>query len=196
MDFQTKKLPNYIDIEGIKIYFNTDFRVWIEYSNLILNNEIDNEYKIFKSIDLCYRDGIKILNDIDLETAFDKIMWFFLCGKKENINIKNQEKDNPKPIYSFEQDWDYIYSAFYECYSIDLFEINLHWWKFKSLFNSLNEECQFSKILGFRAMTITSKMSKEQRKYYRKMKRLYALTDTRSEEEKESAFAKSLMSTM
>ncbi|WP_299034102.1 Gp15 family bacteriophage protein [uncultured Anaerococcus sp.] len=195
MDFQTNRLPKKVNVDGIDLYFNTDYRVWIEYSSLILNNEIDNEYKIFKSIDLCYKDGIKILNYIDLETAFNNIMRFFLCGKKEEQK-KDNEKENPKAIYSFDEDWDYIYSAFFECYNIDLFEVDLHWRKFKSLFNSLSDSCQFSKILGFRAMTINPKMSKEQKKYYRKMKRLYALKDNRSAEEKESSFAKSLMSTM
>lgn len=196
MDYLANKLPDRVIVDGTELLINTDFRIWIEYSNLILNDEIDIEYKIFKSIDLCYKDGIKILNYVDVETAFDKIMWFFLCGKKEEKNTENKEKENPKPIYSFEEDWDYIYSAFYECYKIDLFDVNLHWWKFKSLFNSLSDKCQFSKILGFRAMTINSKMSKEQKQYYRKMKRIYALKDNRSAEEKESAFARSLMSTM
>lgn len=195
MDFQDKRLPEKVLVKKVDLYFNTDYKVWIEYSNLILNDEIDKELKIFKSINLCYRDGIKILEYIDIETAFDYIMWFFLCGKKNTDNDEDKKKDL-KPIYSFEEDWDYIYSAFYECYNIDLFDIELHWWKFKSLFNSLSDDCQFSKILGFRAMTISSKMSKEQKKYYRKMKRIYALKDKTSAEERESSFAKSLMSTM
>lgn len=190
------RLPKKIIINDFELVFNTSFKVWIEYSELILDDELDVEYKAFKSIDLCYEKGIKILEYIDIETAFSKIMWFFLCGKTEEEDKEIDNKETPKQLYSFIEDWDYIYSAFYECYKIDIFEEDLHWWKFKSLFNSLSEDCMFSKILGFRAMTISPKMSKEQKKYYRKMKKLYALKDNRSKEEKESAFARSLMSTM
>ena len=49
-----------------------------------------------------------------------------------------------------------------------------------------------SKIMGYRAMDISSDMSKAEQKHYRKMKELYALPDLRSQDEKEKEFAESL----
>ena len=50
--------------------------------------------------------------------------------------------------------------------------------------------------MSFRSMKITSKMSKDEKKYYREMKKIYALPDERSEEEKETSFARSMMASM
>ena len=64
--------------------------------------------------------------------------------------------------------------------------------KFKALFNDLNENIQFSKIMSYRAMDLSKIKDKDMKKQYRKLKTLYALPDMRSEEEKESDFADEL----
>lgn len=49
-----------------------------------------------------------------------------------------------------------------------------------------------SKIMGYRAMTISEDLSANEKKYYRKMKKIYALPDDRTQEEKERDFNSSL----
>ena len=137
------------------------------------------------------------LNDItDIKKAVEDIIWFYKGGKNEKENVdKEVKKSNSKEkqIYSYEFDAEYIYSAFMEQYNIDLNSIKyLHWWKFKALFNSLNENVLFSKIMGYRAMNINKIKDKDMKKHYKKMKKIYALPDMRSEEEKENDFADAL----
>lgn len=67
----------------------------------------------------------------------------------------------------------------------------MHWWKFKALFHALDENLEFMKIMRYRAVDIT-KIPKEQKDFYRKMKQIYALPDNRTEEEKEQDFISSL----
>ena len=94
-----------------------------------------------------------------------------------------------KQIYSYEFDDDKIYSAFMEQYNIDLQDIKyLHWWKFKALFNALSENTQFVKIMGYRAMNVNEIKDKKMKKQYRKLQKMYALPDMRTEEEKEYDF--------
>lgn len=51
-----------------------------------------------------------------------------------------------------------------------LAEINgLHWWKFLSLFQGLNEDCNLCKIMGYRAIDI-NEVGKDQKEFYLKMK--------------------------
>jgi hypothetical protein len=69
----------------------------------------------------------------------------------------------------------------------------MHWWKFRTLFNGINENTLFSKITGYRSMNLEDIKDKEQKKYYEKMKRLYALPDNRTIEQKESDFANALV---
>lgn len=203
-NYLIKGLAEYKYINDYKLVFNTDFRVWIRYEELMQDEKLKAENLAISVLTLCFRDGLDILNYIDLETAFNQILWFFTMGDFDNKTMKktndlekeNDVKEKSKIIYSFTYDWSSIYGAFMQCYKIDLFDASMHWWKFKALFNSLSEDTQFAKILSYRSISISSKMSKEEKKFYRSMKKLYGLPDTRSEEEKERSFAKSLYSSM
>ncbi len=42
--------------------------------------------------------------------------------------------------------------------------------------------------MGYRAITIDNNMTDSEKKYYRKMKQIYALPDNRTQEEKERDF--------
>lgn len=196
-------LPSSIDVNGRKIAINTDFRVWIKYEELMLDEEKEADKQIMEVLDTCLLDDFTITSLDDLEKLFDGLLSFYGLGQKiENSKEKKESEEedsdfsNPSKIYSYEHDWSYIYSAYMECYNINLFTANLHWWEFKALFNGLNDKCLFSKIMSFRSMKITSKMSKDEKKYYRQMKKLYALPDERTEEEKERSFARSMMASM
>lgn len=76
-------------------------------------------------------------------------------------------------------------------YNIDLNKIKyMHWWKFKALFEGLNENTQIVKIMGYRAMDITKIKDKEEKARYKKLKRMYQLPDMRSIEQKEADFGR------
>ena len=79
-------------------------------------------------------------------------------------------------------------------YKIDLQTADLHWWQFKSLFKSLDDNNKICKIMEYRAIDLSQIKDKEQKKFYRKMKALYRLPDLRSEEEKEKAMIESMSS--
>ena len=169
---------------------NSDFRISILFELLMQDNELSEEEKVEQALILYYPNLKEITN---YKEAIENIIWFYKCGKeevKENVDEESNMKNRQKQIYSYEFDAEYIYSAFMEQYNIDLNNISyLHWWKFKALFNSLNENVLFSKIMGYRAMNISKIKDKEMRKHYKKMQKLYALPDMRSEEEKENDFA-------
>ena len=178
------------EVHGKKI--NSDFRISILFELLMQDCNMTNEEKINQALILYYPDLKEIKN---IEEAINDIVWFYKCGKEEkekNINRTNSTK-NTKQIYSYEFDAEYIYSAFMEQYKIDLNSIEyLHWWKFKALFMSLNENILFSKIMGYRAINLSQLKDKTMRKQYKKLKDLYRLPDMRSEEEKEEDFANAL----
>lgn len=180
------QLPQYTP-SGLKI--RTDFRESIKFELLMQDRNINDRDKISLALNLYY-DEID-----DTEEAIKDMIWFYSCNenKKGKTNNENNTNKKEKQIYSYEFDDKYIYSAFMEQYKIDLNSIKyLHWWKFKALFNNLNENIQFSKIMSYRAMDLSKIKDKDMKKQYRKLKTLYALPDMRSEEEKESDFADEL----
>ena len=137
-------------------------------------------------IDLRIREIKK--NSASIKKRIEDIIWFYKCGKEEKTSQNNENK-REKQIYSYVFDADKIYSAFIQQYNIDLQKTNLHWWQFRSMFESLTDETQIVEIMGYRAMDLSKIKDKEERKRYRKLQKLYALPDMRTQEQKESNFA-------
>ena len=179
----TNKLPQHTD-SGLRI--RTDFRESIKFELLMQDRDIEDERKVKMILNLYYYRPEQITN---IKQALEEVVWFYTGGdKKENTNINNNS-NNKKQIYSYEFDAEYIYSAFMQQYRIDLNSIKyLHWWKFRALFVNLNEDVMFSKIMQYRAIQLNTIKDNEMKKFYKKMKRLYALPDMRTEEEKEYDF--------
>lgn len=178
-------VPDTIFIDGIEYRINTDFRTSILFELMFEEIGLNDEDIIFNALNLYFEEDIPS----NLEMAIEAIRWFYGCGKENKAIGKGQGKNNSKKIYSFEHDADYIYSAFLTQYGIDLQDINyLHWWKFRAMFNALNEDLLFSKIMSYRAIKIDNNMTKEEKIHYRQMKKLYKLPDNRTTEEKEDDF--------
>lgn len=188
MNLLIHRLPT--EVEGIKI--NTDYKISILFELLIQDKKVPKQLKLMKALEMYYPEFNKIRN---YEKAIENMMWFYKCGKEiesTNKGISSNSKYNQ--IYSFEYDDKYIYSAFLQQYKIDLQETKyMHWWKFKALFDGLNEETEIVKIMGYRSVNLAQIKDTEKRNYYKKMKRLYAIPDMRSQEEKENEFARSFL---
>lgn len=170
----------------IKIDFNTDFRTSITFELLMQNPKYSIRAKTYQALKLFYPKLEQVTN---LEEALDNIIWFYSCDN-ENKNSKNYENKKQKQIYSYEFDNELIYSAFKNQYNIDLEEIEyLHWWKFRAMFNGLKSDNRIVEIMGYRAIDLSKIKDKEERKRYKKLQKIYALPDMRTQEQKESEFA-------
>lgn len=184
MNILTDRLPESVEIDGKEYAVHTDFRNWIQFE-ILLSGGMD-EAKFMKMLDLCYIDLPPSLSN-----AIQSMFWFYSGGKKEEKkSVPASEKK--RQIYSFEFDAEYIYAAFFTQYKIDLQTADLHWWQFKSLFKSLDDDNKICKIMEYRAVDLSQVKDKEQKKFYRKMKALYRLPDLRTEEEKERAMIESM----
>ena len=203
-----RKPPTAVNAGGKDYEIETDFRTIIEVENIIFGplteeqeafaREIQKQSELsaedaelnaryFYAMQLFYRGCIPD----DLKEATEKLIWFYACGKKQ------KGKKAEEPVLSFEIDMDYISAGFLQDYGIDLFDVDyMHWWKFMSLFSALHDDCKICEIMGWRGADL-SKMNKEQRKYARKMKNLYALPIetkvSKKELEKQKAIEKALM---
>ena len=191
MNILIDRLPT--EVEGLEL--NTDFRTSILFELLMQDKDISNEDKVALSINLYFNRQPKSTKEIEKMTK--AIIWFYSCGNKKK-ELKDNEEEivkkerKRKQIYSFEQDDFLIYSAFMEQYHIDLNETNLHWWKFKAMFDGLNDNILFSKVMGYRSIDLSKIEDKKQREHYAKLQKHWALIDSRSAEEKESDFANAL----
>lgn len=184
------KLPQ-ITPNGYNI--KTSFKHGIKFELLMQDRELSKEEQLELALNLFYfeNDLKKIKTSKDIEKRIEDIVWFYKCGKEEKTSLKNG-KNKQKQIYSYEFDDNKIYSAFIQQYNIDLQKNDLHWWQFKSLFESLTEETQIVQIMGYRALDITKIKDKKEKKRYKELQEIYKLPDMRTEEEKEEDFAEAL----
>ena len=175
------ELPNFTP-SGFKI--RNDFRESIKFELLMQDNRLKDVDKIAIALNLYYYEVPS-----NIEKAIEEMLWFYRGGKEFKTS-PNKEKEN-KQIYSYEFDDELIYSAFKTQYNIDLNSIKfLHWWKFKALFEGLKEDNKIVEIMGYRAIDLTKIKDKEEKARYKKLKKIYALPDMRTPEQKEADFGK------
>ena len=160
------KLPYFVKIKNKKYAIKTDFRIFAEYEEEMQDRNEENRKKaIAKVLSRFYPAFLEIVENNLLEEAVNQFMWFYECGRKNYHKVKSGKGTKREEIYSFNYDDEYIYSAFYEKYRIDLSRNYVHWWKFQALLKGLGE-CEFTKIKGYRAYTGKDKDMLEIKEYW------------------------------
>lgn len=187
MNLLTEFPPETVCIQDEDYPINTDFRVSVKFENLMMRPEISADEKISRALFLYFPRIPK-----DLDAAVDSILSFYRCRKPKKRQGQGSGSQGNR-AYSFEHDDQYIYAAFMQQYGIDLTIENMHWWKFRALFNSLSPETLFVKIMGWRTAKIDSKMPVSEEKRIQELKKIYALPRIVSEDERLSEIEKTLM---
>lgn len=200
--------PKTVMIGGREYEINSDFRTSILFELMMQDDDVDIASKIIQTIDLYFKEPPM---DEDLGDIMKAVIWFYQCGrsdkerKPEKIKKKDGTEETEEPVpeddyehqeraYSYDYDDEYIYAAFLSQYGIDLTSVKyLHWWKFRAMFKGLSSDCQFVKIMGYRTTRITKDMSKTEKEYIRKMKRIHALPVSEKEMQEQNALADALI---
>lgn len=191
MGILKSRLPTSVLINGVEYPIRSNFRTMIRLEELLQDPDVDEQDRVWLALRLFYHEIPE-----NMEKAVEQLLWFYRCDKQENLYQKKARKRKVKRtdrIYDFQYDDDYIYAAFMSQYHLDLHEVEyLHWWKFRAMFNSLNDDTQFVKIMEYRAVEL-DKVPKEKRAFYKRMKQLYALPLSQSEEERQNALEQALL---
>ncbi len=182
--------PDQAEVNGSRYEIRTNFRTSILFELMMQDDSLDAGEKVQKALNLYY----PVLPD-DLHAAVEAVLWFYRCSKEETtIQKRMAARRGKNQIYSFEHDAGYIYAAFLSAYGIDLQDIEyMHWWKFRFLFHALPKDTEFVRIMEYRSIDINDKMPKEQKDFYKKMKRLYALPLSKAEDDRQNAIENALL---
>lgn len=161
-----KQLPDTVEIGGVPTRINPDFRIGVAIETELLTDAPDVE-GLLRAF---YPDGIPA----DVETAADQMIWFYAHTDETGQNDDETPRSSALRGYDFTQDADALMASFQQAYGIDLERDSLHWWKFRRLMFGLPGDTPFMMRVQYRVADL-DKLPKEQRKHYRKMRRLYAL---------------------
>lgn len=174
------RLPEEVEICGELVKINSDFRTGILFEEMAMDKTLSDEDKIETALRLYFGDEQQFIGANAIVEALSAILWFYRCGEDAP---KEEDKKPNKPVFSYEHDAAYIYEAFLSAFKIDLTKEQLHWWQFRALFGALPEDCMFMKIVGYRTMKIPSKLPKDQKEFYQKMKRIHEIPLPKEEQD-------------
>lgn len=171
IDLTKKILPCAIEVHGKTYAIYTDFQYFVNFSKMITENHSVLDY------DFLYKD----------KKPLDRMAGFHALA---DFTFQKSEfpKDSGEPcdeiILSYEKDADYIYSAFYHYYKIDLLDetLSLHWYKFLALLNGL-KETKLNDIMGFRSYKPKATDGKEYKNQMNRLKELWRIEPPLTDEE-------------
>ena len=119
----TKRLPNAIyGADGKPFLLNTDFRYWIQFNEDLKRDSEDRDISYLFKGDVPY-----ITNEILMQ------LQMFLY----NPSATPKSDFSGERVLDYVLDGDYIFSALYATYGIDITEMEMHWHKFQALCNNI-----------------------------------------------------------
>ena len=159
------KLPRYVYLKKEKFIINTDYRIFIEFEERM--QEQGDKEVIVDTLKSFYPAFFKIIQNNLLLEAIDKFLWFYNCGKKEKELPQKSSNKAISRAFSYTHDDLYIWGEFHRIHGVDLTKDYIHWWKFKAMWMTLPNDCEFNKIKGYRTYTGKDKDILELKEYYK-----------------------------
>lgn len=188
MNLLTTTLPDTIIVDGREYAIYTDFRDWIRFCEMLLDEELKEEEKAYLAL-MLYKEE----QPDDIQLALKGLTDFYLMAEETEEIVpaeteEVEEIDTKPPLYNWSVDSMYIIGEFQKEYGIDLISIEyMHWWKFKALFTSLIEY-SFSERIGYRALDTNKIKDKDEKKRLKSIKNSLMLKRSVSDEEIGGAF--------
>lgn len=185
MNLLTTTLPDTITVDGREYAIHTDFRDWIRFCEMLLDEELKEEEKVYIAL-MMYTEE----QPDNIQLALKGLTDFYLMAE-EVVNDQEEQLEEhteehevaPKPIYDWTVDSAYIIGAFQKTYGIDLTNIKyMHWWRFKVLFTSIIE-FDLEERIGYRALDTSKIKDKDERKRLDRIKKSLMLKTSVSDEE-------------
>lgn len=132
MNLKEKGCPDALQAFGQVFTINTDFRVWLRYPS-VLSDDLSLVFP--KKAPPITQDVVDQLDEFYNPTC---------------VVPKSEESAGGVQLVDWDVDANLIFAAFMQAYGIDLTEADLHWHKFKALFDALPEETLLVKVMQYR----------------------------------------------
>lgn len=161
------ELPKAVMIGGVEYAIRSDYRAVLDIIAVLNNPDLQvgvlGDEHAYCAMMIFYPDFDKIANHAE---AFEKMLWFVDCGD-DCPGCERKAK-----VYDFELDESMIAPAVGKVLGCRIREIEyLHWWDFVDAFCQIGDGL-FSQVVGIRERRARGKMTKEDREYYAKNKKL------------------------
>ena len=173
-----EEFPKSIEIDGEEYGILTDFREWIRFSDMLGDNDLTDEEKLYLLINWLTDDPRKITAEL-----VNAVFAFYRADALKPDSVENDNEDDreeesqPKrpPIFNWKYDAKFLIGDFRRYYGINLLSANMHWWEFLCLFAALPDDSQCRKRIDIRSTDLSKIKDKERRNQIAAIQRIIAL---------------------
>ena len=123
IDLRQQGLPNaIIGDNGEPILLNTDYRLWIQFNEDLQHDDVERD------ISYLFKGKPPVIT----QNIYEQLKVFL-----HNPSVTPNGEESGEKVLDYVLDGDYIFSALYATYGIDILEMNMHWHKFQALCNNV-----------------------------------------------------------
>lgn len=184
MTLTKKVLPNTIQV-GNHIYeVKTDFQYWLIFIKLIKDKHQTDGYITQNDIAFLFAPFVLPSKIEDLKAIYNALLEFAFPPKELP---RTNAQENTVEAIDYEEDAQLIYSAFYQCYNIDLFnlDLHLHYHKFKALLEGI-KDTHLNDIIDIRLWKASKNDSAEYKAKMKKLQSQWEIKPPLTQEEKQA----------
>ena len=185
----TKPLGNELIYKSKKYKLDLSFDIVLSFYEMLDDERLSDSDKVMTSFEMFL--GYEP-NDADFTINAFKQIGKYISMKPYGNDVEDAKEviRDPRRLYSFQQDAEAIYSSFYEQYGIDLIDVQgqLHWDKFKALFQGLGPNTYLQRIIDIRTRNPKDYQGEALAKLT-EAKQYYELDINKTQKAKEAQFA-------
>ncbi len=184
--------PEEIRADGVSYPIETDFREWFRFGDMLADQELTREEKLYLMTEWLYEAPEKITPEL-----VNAVFRFYRAdGLKPDPpeygeDEEPEENDQPKrpPVFDWKYDAVFILGDFRRFYGIDLLSVEyMHWWEFRCLFNALPDNSQCRIRIDYRSKDLSQIRNESERKRIAAIQRQIALPFEMDEDDMASVF--------
>ena len=162
-----EELPDYVTLFEEKYPVHTSFKNWIEIEVLAETGGFNDAKSVAKMLKLCYKDKLP-------PNIVSAVLGMLVFLKGDTDFSVSSDKSTDK-VFSFATDHSAVYSTFYSKYGIDLINCDMHWYKFRALFEGLADENPFNTLIKIRTTDETQIKDKKAKQRIKALKKKYSI---------------------
>lgn len=184
--------PEEIEANGITYPIETDFREWFCFADMLADQELSQEEKIYLMTEWMPEAPKKITPEL-----VNAIFGFYRAdGLKpdppeddEDEELEENEQPKRPPVFDWKYDAAFILGDFRRYYGIDLLSVEyMHWWEFRCLFAALPDDSQCQKRIDIRSTDLSKIKDNDRRNQIAAMQRQIALPFEMDEDDMAAIF--------
>ncbi len=172
------EFPETIEVDGEEYGILTDFREWIRFSDMLADNELTKEEKLYLLTNWLTETPRNITAKL-----VNAVFAFFRADALNPVPIESeeeQEDESPQPkrppVFDWKYDAKFLIGDFRRYYGINLLSVKyMHWWEFRCLFAALPDDSMCRKRIDIRSKDLSQIKDKERRKQIAGIQRKIAI---------------------